>query len=349
MNARLAIPFGLLGAVTLATAAGAQAPVVEGSVEVREVGVVVDLPASLRGQGPDLLARRLTVLEGGVERRAMSVGTLRAEGVDSFARVLVVADRVHCDPVVLETAASALGDSAEGLTGLGPVEVLEVGDGLRPRADAGRSSSAAAAALGDVAASGCMAARAGEPSGDVELSDAVLACPGVACLMIWIAPGWGAPPSGGAAPAPGVAVEPFARRLVSAGWLFVSANTRPQDESSNRPRIPDAESRPGSDRHTFGLNLLRRPGEKPLAPEEYERYVDLWASPLRRLVDASAGEMVARADAVAPTLAALAGRSVLWYRTDRRAGGEAVRLEVRERGSAGRHFKAPEWAPHRSR
>jgi len=323
--------------------------VVEGSVEVREVGVVVDVPASLRGQGPDALARRLTVLEGGVERRATSVGTLTAEGVDSFARVLVVADRIHCDPVVLEAGAAALGGSAEALTALGPVEVLEVGDGLEPRAAAGRSSSEAAAALGDVAAAGCLPAEGGEVRRRLEVSDSELACPGVACLMIWIAPGWGMPPSGAAPPPAGAQVEPLARRLVSAGWLFVSVNTRPRDERESRPHVPDAESRPGSDRHSFGINVLRRPGEKPLAPEEYARYVDLWASPLRRLVDASAGEMVTRADEVAGTLGALAGRSVLWYRTDRKPGGEPVRLEVLERGSAGRHFKAPEWAPHRSR
>jgi hypothetical protein len=117
--------------VLLATVCGAagvraqaeEPATVEERVEVREVGVVADLPARLRGMTARELSRRLRVLEDGIERTPVSVAALGGEGIDAYGRVLVVFDLARCSEQILRGAAAALGSEAARLTALGPVEI----------------------------------------------------------------------------------------------------------------------------------------------------------------------------------------------------------------------------------
>jgi len=333
-----------------------ETPTVREQVEVREVGVVADLPPGYRGRSSQDLAGDLTIVEGGVTRQPMSVTPLGGEGANDYSRVLVVFDTARCDNNVLSDAASALGDHAAALVALGPVEISLLGSELEPRLvhklDRTLSSSEAAAALAQIARE----QRCGPPPPPdrlraVTLDARDLDCPARPCLLVWAGPGWGAPPSDGgkATPPPEpAAVEPLARTLAARGWVVLAAPIGSVPPPKNRRSIPEPQqTRPGSDRYTFGVNVLdpQRQHREPLSPEEYSALVDVWLAPLRQLAASTAGEVAVEAGALDGALRSLAGRSILWYRTDRPPGREPPKIVVRAKRGAQTPFRTAEWAP----
>jgi len=116
----------------LAPALHAQVPAVEESVEVREAAILVELPERV---DPAAAAPSLTVEEQGIERPVTAVESLAGSW-----RVRVQIEETFCRPEVRRAALAALGEHAEALVALGPVEVA-VGEGpdeivLAPTRDA---------------------------------------------------------------------------------------------------------------------------------------------------------------------------------------------------------------------
>ncbi|HEX9800869.1 MAG TPA: hypothetical protein VGC00_11945 [Thermoanaerobaculia bacterium] len=330
--------------------AGAQETVVEGRVEVVEVGVLADLPGSLRGMSARDLASRVAIVEGGIERQPVSVAALGGEGHDPYGRVLVVVDVARCNPEILKVAPAALGAEAERLVALGPVEVALLGDELALRAGPSRSASEVAAALARVGSEAqCGPPPAPDRLEQMELAAASLACDARPCLLAWIGPGWGRLPEGeGAAmpPPSSELVEPLAKRLAGLGWTFLAAPIDRAEASSPKRHGPEPRYRPESGTYTFGINVLERRKQKaPMSEDDYSRFLDLWQAPLRRLVAATAGELAANGEEVRRALDALAARSILYYRSERKPSDGAPTLLVREPGEAGERFRTPEWAP----
>jgi len=317
---------------------------------VREIGVLADLPNGLRGSTRAELARRLRVTEDGVERDVVSVGAVGGEGTDAYSRIVVLFDVARCSAEILLHGASAFGAYADDLVALGPVEVARLGiDGVAPVFGPSRSAADTSEALAVVATR-----ERCEPVADIDrlerLADraGALSCEAPPCLLAWIGPGWGATPDEGAParPVSAAAVEPLARALASSGWTFLAAPIAREREAARRPTVREPTTLPGSDRHTFGVDLLaRRRGSQPLAEEEYERFLDLWLAPLRRLVDATAGEYVNVADELPRALGRFGERSLVYYRAERRSDGSTPRLEVRRPGDSGPIYRTPEWAP----
>lgn len=344
-----ALVLALAGASAAGTAS-AQTPTIEEEVIVREIGVLADLPRGLRGSTRAELAGRLRVTEDGVEREVVSVGAVTGEGTDAYSRIVVLFDVARCSEEILLHGASAFGAYSEALVALGPVEVARLGlDGVEPVFGPSRSAADSSEALAVVATKErCVPSPDPERLARLAEKARALVCDAAPCLLAWIGPGWGATPEEGAPPRPVSpdAMEPLARELASAGWTFLAAPIAREREEARRPTVREPTTLPGSDRHTFGINLLsRRRGATPMAEEEYARYLDLWLAPLRRLVDATAGEYVDVAEDLPEALAAFAGRSVVYYRAERRADGSTPRLEVRRPGEAGPIYRAPQWAP----
>jgi hypothetical protein len=346
---RRALRWTLAGALALVSAAHAQQPPeLREEVEVREVGVIADLPASLRGLSAAELAQRLTILEDGAERQPTSVAALLTGSSGGFERVLVGVDQLHCVSDLVSVAAAALGSEANRLTRLGPVEIVRVGQReeslLAPTTTPGTVAEALARLAG---APDCPVAAEMAPGPAPAL--ARLACPRGACLLVWVGPGWQSRDDGAPAPASRQELDPLVRGLAGAGWTVLAVPLSRRDETAPRPAGKEPETRPGSRDSVWTINLLGRDRGQALSPADYERFLDVWLAPLRRMVAATAGELARWDDEVGARLEALAGRSVLYYRTERKPNDQPPALEVREPGAESRPLRVAEWAPWRPR
>ena len=307
-------------------------------LEVREVGVLADLPAELRGKPAAELASLLVVLEDGAARELSAIQPLAPPGAPAFGSVQVAFDALHCSPEVVERGALALGAAAAELTGLGPVSLAE---------EAASDPFAPAPATGDAEALArrlLARARAGCPrpgAGAARLPE-TMPCSAPPCLLIWVSSGWGSGPALEAALA---GVEPAARSLAASGWTVLGLAPVEAQAPTGHGREP--ESRPGDDRSSWTVDLLDPGNERssPRSAADYRRQVELELAPLRRVVAATIGALVTRADRLAGALEALRGRSLVFYRTDRPPGGGPVPLEVRERRAGGARLRVAEWAP----
>lgn len=346
MNTTRIFALILAGGLVVA-AAPAQPPVVEGQVEVLEVGVLADLPASLRGRTADDLGGRLVILEDGIGRQPVSVARVGGAGTDAYGRVLLLFDLERCSPEILSVAPSVLGAEAERLVALGPVSVALLGESLRPFGGPTRSANELAALLARVAREAtCGPPPPAERLARIALDAEALACPARPCLLAWAGPGWGQAPGDAAAPPPDpAAVEPLARQLAAGGWAFLAVPVANTEPGAARRHAPEPTYRPETGTYTFGINLLGRRDKKPLTEEEATTLLDVWLAPLRRLVAATAGEFVGRAERMGEALDALGSRSILYYRAERRPQAPPPRLEVRAAGDGGRSFRAAEWGP----
>jgi hypothetical protein len=320
-----------------AFAAAQEPPAVREQVEVREVPVLVELPASLRTRPVDELAGRIVLTESGITRELAAAAPVAPPAGAGFTRVTVALDRLHCDDRQVRESVEVLSSSAARLVELGPVDLAQLSGGA-PRFDpATRDAEALATAIARLGAERCAARSAPEAP-----TTAGLDCPGVPCLLLWIGGAWTAGENGAAAERSIESSSNLARELARGGWtVFAIA---PLAAEAGAGRAPAGETRPGEDQTRWTVDVRRLGREEaPASEEEYGRYVDLDLAPLRRLVAATAGELAARVDEIAPALDALAGRTLLYYRTDRPVGGDAA-LELREAGTGGRRLRAPEWA-----
>lgn len=192
----------------------AQVPAVEESLEVREAAILVELPEGVETTGA---ARSLTVEELGIERPVTAVESLAGSW-----RVRVQIETTFCRPEVRRAALAALGEHAEALVALGPVEVA-VGEGaddvvLAPTRDAVELAAALAAQMNGSPCSDRIVDRIAEAEREVadganpaevradlwpalaadvrERTDRakLMACDGGACLMVLVAGGSGLNP-----------------------------------------------------------------------------------------------------------------------------------------------------------
>lgn len=324
---------GLAGA---GVAAAQEPPAVREQLEVREVPVLVELPSSLRGRPVDEIAGRLALTESGIERELAAASAVAPPAGAGFTRITVALDRLHCEDRLVRDSAEALAASAARLVALGAVDVARLGGGA-PRFDpATRDAEALSAAIRGLGSERCASRSAPEAP-----SIAGLDCPGVPCLLLWIGGAWTA--GEGAEAERGLeSASELARELALSGWTVFAV--APLAAEAGAPKAAPGEARPGDDQTSWTVDVRRlgRDGE-PASEAEYGRYVDLDLAPLRRLVAATAGELAARIDEVAPALDALAARTLIYYRTDRPPEDDAA-LELREAGTGGRRLRAPEWA-----
>lgn len=309
---------------------------IEEKVEVREVAVLADLPAGLRGRPAGEVAQELLILEDGAARELASLQPLAAAGEPAFGTVLVAFDAGHCRPEILERGALALGALAPELVALGAVSLARTSDGdpfaLAP---ATRDPEELARRLTARARSGC-------PSVEAPGAPGSAACATAPCLLIWVSSEWGSGPALAEAIA---GVEPVARTLAASGWTVLGIAPVETTPPASHARVP--ETRPGDDRASWTIDLLGSGDgrEAPRSEADHQRDVELGLAPLRRIVAATIGELVTRADRLPAALDSLRGRTLLFYRTDRRPGGEVARLEVREAREGGARLRVPEWAP----
>ncbi len=337
----------LAGALTAASSSAQQPPAVTEVVEVREVGVVADLPVKMRGLSAAELAARLVIYEDGATRQPTSVVALATGG---FERVLVALDAKHCDDGLVAAAAAALGGQAAQLSRLGPVEVARIGEKEETLLAPTNEAETIAAALARLAASpDCRAADELAPGPPPALGR--IECPRGNCLLAWIGPGWESRENGVAAPASRQELDPLVRRLAGDGWTVLALPVARRDPAATKRAGKEPETRPGSKDQVWTINLLARDHGKgqPLSPADYDRFLDVWMAPLRRLTAATAGELARWDDEVAARLEAVVGRSVLYYRTDRPASGLPAAVEVHEAGADGKLVRTSEWAPERPR
>lgn len=329
------VPWLCAGLAVAGVAAAQETPAVREQVEVREVPVLVELPASLRGRPVAEIAGRLKLSESGIDRELAAASAVAPPSGAGFTRITVALDRLHCEDRLARESTDALAASAARLVELGPVDFARLG-GDSPKFDpATRDAQALAAALGRLGSERC--ASRGAPYAP---SIAGLDCPGIPCLLLWIGGAWTAGEEAAAERGLESAAE-LARELALSGWTVFAV--APLAAEAGAPGAAPGESRPGDDRTAWTVDVRRlgRDGA-PASEEEYGRYVDLDLAPLRRLVAATAGELAARIDEIAPALDALAARTLLYYRTDRPPGDDAA-LELREAGTGGRRLRAPEW------
>jgi len=325
------------GFAVAALAAAQEPPAVREQLEVREVPVLVELPASLRGRPVGEVAGRVVLTESGIARELAATAPVAPPAGAGFTRITVALDRLHCEDRQVRESADVLAASAARLVELGPVDFARLGGGA-PRFDpATRDAEALTAALARLGAERCAARSAPEAP-----AIAGLECPGVPCLLLWIGGAWTAGEDGAAAERSIESSSELARELALGGWTVFAVAPLAAEGAASRPSA--GESRPGDDQTSWTVDVRRLGREgTPASEEEYGRYVDLDLAPLRRLVAATAGELAARVDEIAPALDALAGRTLLYFRTDRPAGDDAA-LELREAGAGGRRLRAPEWA-----
>jgi hypothetical protein len=233
----------------------AQAPVVEGRVEVLEVGVLADLPGSFRGRTAADLRGRLVVHEGGVAREPVSVARVGGGETDAYGSVRLLFDLERCSPEILQAAPAALGAEAKRLVALGPVSIELLRGTLEPFAGPTRSATEVAEQLARLAREvTCGAPPPPDRLARIELAAEALACPARPCLLAWAGPGWGqTPESQEMAPPPDAAMlEPLAKALASGGWAFLA--------------VPLASSEPaGPKRHGPSPATARRRAPTPSA------------------------------------------------------------------------------------
>jgi hypothetical protein len=305
-------------------------------VEVREVAVLADLPAELRGRPLAQLASELLILEDGAPRELSALQPLAPAGAPAFGTVQVAFDARHCRAEVVERGALALGERAAVLASLGPVSLAQGagGDPFAP-SPATRDSDELARRLIARASGGC-------PRLDAPSAPGAASCAAAPCLLIWVSSGWGSGPALAEALAE---VEPVARTLAAAGWTVLGLAPVEAPRPPSHARLP--ETRPGDGRASWTVDLLDPRDEKgaPSTDAEYQRHVDLGLAPLRRVVAATIGELVTVADRLPEAFEALRGRTLLYYRTDRAPGGGEVSLEVREAREGGARMRVQEWAP----
>jgi hypothetical protein len=298
------------GFAVAALAAAQEPPAVREQLEVREVPVLVELPASLRGRPVGEVAGRVVLTESGIARELAATAPVAPPAGAGFTRITVALDRLHCEDRQVRESADVLAASAARLVELGPVDFARLGGGA--------------------------------PRFPEAPAIAGLECPGVPCLLLWIGGAWTAGEDGAAAERSIESSSELARELALGGWTVFAVAPLAAEGAAARPSA--GESRPGDDQTSWTVDVRRLGREgTPASEEEYGRYVDLDLAPLRRLVAATAGELAARVDEIAPALDALAGRTLLYFRTDRPAGDDAA-LELREAGAGGRRLHAPEWA-----
>lgn len=322
-------------AVLAATApVAAQLPEVREQLEIREVPVLVDLPAAWRQRGAAALADDLVILEDGSPRELSAVAPVAPPAGSGFARVTLAVDRLHCSDEAVAAAVPALAALAPRWVALGPVDVVRLG-GREPATESTRDARLAASrieALGGVRCALEPAAEAPDP--------ASLTCPATPCLLVWIGGGWR---GGEAAGASLDAAARTARTLAQRGWSVIALG--PAIAAEPGPAGKPGTTLPGSDKTTWTVDLLdpaRSAAEG--RPAADQRAVDVALAPLRRLVAATAGELALGDDEVERALAAMESRTLLYFRTDR-APAQPAALEVRERGEGGARLKAPEWTP----
>jgi hypothetical protein len=325
---------GLVG-LALAGASLAQEPgaTVREELEVREVPVLVDLPAELRGRSVSELRGELLALEAGGGRTITAL-----QPSPGYRRVLVVLDQDRCRPEVARRAVAALGAAADRLAGFGPVEVETWRGGERQTVPASPASSAQALseALGQALGRRC---RPRAPAATLAgLGD--LACAQTPCLLVWVTAGWASPRAAERSLGP---ADALGRDLAGRGWTVLGLAPV---ESAPKRWGAEPETRPGDDRAAWTVDVLH-PGEtaeRNRSQRASDRQVGLELAPLADVVSDTAGELVTREDELDRALVELGTRSLLFYRTDATTGAP-LRFELRRVGGRDERLRAPAWVP----
>lgn len=366
----LSLPvFPILAAFLLLTPARAQTRPPETfteEMEVREIGLVVELPESVSRLRELVLdaGDLLVSVDGRLQpaSRLLPLGSFRNDRTDWSVAIYV--DEVLAPPDTVFYAALALAKRAERLADMGDVEVAVAAPGTRIELPPGReplrigevlsnvvawagqrrdSSAASKVPAPDVAALRRQHDRlltwmsAPRPPGPRVLFLIADGFPVTAEEMRDLEAGVAADTSGRAA----VILE-TARMLAAYGWITVPMPFRePTQEERWEPARPDSDldrfrvdHQGGSPRSSGVPPVSTFPKHAP-SPFRWEAAIDLQIrpelSPLRALVPPTAGELVGIEPLLDPVLDDLAGRWQLWFQAPLRSDGREQPLRVRLR------------------
>jgi hypothetical protein len=356
-----------LAAVLVVSPASAQTPPPETfteEMEVREIGLVVELPESVsRLRELALDAGDLLVsVDGRLQpaSRLLPLGSFRSRDDRTDWTVAVYVDEVLAPPDTVFYAALALAKRAERLAGMGEVEVAVAAPGTRVELAPSREPLRIGQVLSD------LVARAGRRR---DAAAAQASAPDVAALrrqhdrlLTWmsaprppgprvlflIADGFPVTPeemrdleTGAVTDASGRAavILETARMLAAYGWITVPMPFRePTEEERWEPAQTDSDldrfriDHQGASRHSSAVPPVSTYPKRPPSPFRWEAAVNLQIRPdlssLRALVPPTAGELVGMEPLLDPVLDDLEGRWQLWFQAPLRSDGREQPLRV---------------------
>lgn len=357
MRPRLLACLGLLALSALpATLALAQGPTrISEEMEVREVGLVVEMPEHLS------LVREMFLDPGdvlvSVDGALRPATRLSGEAPADWA-VAVYVDEVLAPPDTAFKGLLALAKRAERLARLGPVEIALADPGPHPELGPNRAPLRIQQALSDLAGRSRQRPGDGRPPLDAATlrrqCDRLIAWasaprpPGPRLLFL-VADGFPASPeevqalergvAEGASGRAAVLLE-AARLLAAYGWTTVPLPLRETREAqATGPARPDHDldrfrvDHQGSSEHN--LNVPRVPvfPKRAPSPFRWEGAIALQIEPdlsaLRALSEHTAGELVGLEMLLDPVLDDLGSRWQLWFQAPEPAGGWARPIQVR--------------------
>jgi hypothetical protein len=338
-------------------------------MEVREIGLVVELPESVsRLREMSLDAGDLLVsVDGRLQpaSRLLPLGSFRSDRSERTDwSVAIYVDEVLAPPDTVFYAALALAKRAERLAGMGDVEVAVAAPGTRVELAPSRET----LRIGEVLSG--VVARAGQRRDSSGASE--VPAPDVAALrrqhdrlLTWmsaprppgprvlflIADGFPVTAeemrdleAGSARDTSGRAavILETARMLAAYGWITVPMPLRePAQEEPWEPAQPDGDldrfrvDHQGGSPRSSGVPPVTTYPKRAPSPFRWEAAVSLQIrpdlSPLRALVPPTAGELVGIEPLLDPVLDDLAGRWQLWFQAPLRSDGREQPLRVRLR------------------
>ena len=341
----------------------------QGEIQVREIGLVVEPPASGPFKPADLL-----VFEAGAPRQVLKAEPLRPENGSRPWHIVLYFDRTLAGKDTTRGAALALARQAGRLTGLGTVEVA-VAD-PEPRVEIAAMVDAAAlsdtlSGIAEQARKSASPPRAAAPSPaalrrqlgrlTTFLAGRSSSAGSGARALFLVVDGFMPPPgeadlisaadTGDPAP-PGTATASLretSRTLAAGGWITFAVPFRDTAPSREQRALNDMERirmQGGGSDHTNSappVIQMRGSGRGTLRHTSVaEVLTEPESAPLLALVQPTAGTVLGVDEQLRPAIDGLARRWRVWYQAPESAEGKLQPVEVRLPGSA-TPLRCPRW------
>jgi hypothetical protein len=344
----------------------------EGSIEVREIGVVVEPPeekplSSVRPE--DIL-----VFEDGEPRPVFKAEPLRPSSDSSPWSLVLYFDRELARPQTIHDAALVLSRQARRLTDLGAVEIVMANPDPDVRLTSTRDARSLSNILGEIAAQARKDVRPTQtetrpvaPDPDVLrrqldrllvflggrpdtgaralffVADSFVPLPGEAAFLKEDA---GAPVPPGTLAA---VLRDSSRLLAAHGWVTFAGPLRDSSAEHERRQMGDMERirvMAGGSKHTAGTPPVIQMPPPDRGARGDERVADVFSRPdsaaWMALSQPTAGTVLGVEAQLASLIDGLSRRWRIWYRASGPADGKLRALEVRL-PSAGEPLRSPRW------
>lgn len=343
----------------------------EGTIEVREIGLVVE-PAE--GKSLDKVRpEEILVFEEGTPRQVTKAEPLRPGKVGSPWTVILYFDRALARPETVRGAALVLARQARRLTELGTVEIVVANPEPQVELSSTRDARGLSTILGELSAEARREAdRARNATRPAAPDPALLRRQldrltaflghrpgGDAQALFLIADGF-VPPSGEAellagadGPVPpetaAAALRESSRVLAGYGWVTFAGPLRESTAERERRQMADLEririQGGGGSKHGSGVPPVIPMPPPDAGPRGDARVAGTFSrqdsAPLLALAQPTAGTVLGVEEQVAPAIEGLARRWRIWYRAPETQDGRLRSVEVRlPNGGAAR---SPRW------